>query len=682
MANEGKQVSDDPKARRLTAMIIISFLFALHLLPLLMPESRFWGFNHLLFLPVPIIMIYLAGCVLCLFMFFPPAHKVAGRFYESLADTLFKRGYISRWMILALASLAIFWFGRPEIFLLGDSHSVAANIGNELPVIYKWSEMGVIYLAYFVAKLLPFTGNELGEYAYGLIAVFSGAITVSLFLAIAYELGRSKEERLFIFCLSVFAGWIVLFFGYTENYPVLWPMMTGYIYFSIRYLNHKGNILLPTLLILLSLVLHLQILFFLMSYLLLVLSRGKPAEIYQKYGKYVWSGLALVSIGGGYLFMQLYNNSFEFRTYLMPILEGRPATPDYSIFSLPHLLDVINQMLVLVPLLPALLIMGWRGWRSIVKSKIDLFLILLSLGGFMFLVIIDPKLGMGRDWDLFALSGLAPMLLFSKNIVASRRISKFLYPAVITASLVLVFPFVATNLSHQPAIDNYKSLLRLDLPKSRTGLTILRTIYHAKGDSITVDSIQQALIDAFPAVHQAPRAYQLAEEGRFDEAMILVDSMAMVDPHSVELINLRGTVYLKQGNYARAVRDLELAAKLGRYDSRLLVPLAQAYGHLNQYERMMENFKKAYKRNPKSAPVLEGLATAFFTQNIIDSANYYAGVLMQHYPNHPSAYMVAGFCAVKLGDKASAEVHLTRFLKLAPNDPRVPQVEQLLEAME
>lgn len=671
-----------PTRRRLWPFMIITLaLWFLHFLPFLAPRARLWGFNHLLFLPPVYTWLYLAGGPISLLLFFPPFRDRGIRVFDAAASRIFTGRSPIRWLFPALAALVVFWIGRLPVFLLGDSYSVIENIGNELPVIYKWSETGAVYLAYFVSRLLPVTGSALGEYAYALIAVISGAATVFLFCALASELTEDNLGRLFLFCLLICTGWIVLFFGYTENYSVLWPFMAGYIVFAIRYIKGRNRLLLPTVFLVLAVILHLQVLFFLISYPVLVLSRGRPAGMYARHRRLAWIVIAAVILAGAVLLAWQYPRSPELQLYLMPLLEGRPATPYYSLVSWAHILDILSQLLLLIPLLPLLVVLGWRGWRFLTGSAIDVFLLVLSLGGLVFLVAIDPKLGMARDWDLFALAGLGPLLLFAKNLAANEPPGRKIFPALSVAALVTAMPFVAANLSYQPAIDNYKSLLNLDLPKSRTGITILRNMYTAQGDTLTRDSLGEVLTATFPSVRLAPTAHALAEQGRYDEALVLVDSIARFDPTSVELYNLRGTIYLMQGDYIHALQDLEQAARLGRYDARVLLNLARVYYELGRYDDAMKALQDGRRRNPETPLLLEAFMLCYYSMNFNDSAVAYAQQVMQTRPAHPPAYFVAGAASLRLADTVSARIYLTRYRDLVSDTLQRRQAEELLEQL-
>ncbi|MEE9442299.1 MAG: hypothetical protein V3V99_06485 [candidate division Zixibacteria bacterium] len=660
---------------------VTGLVWGLRFLPYLIPQGRVWGVNHLLFLPPVYLWIYAALGIIILSLFFRPVAQISNRVFGSAAAVLLERPFPKRWLFAAVCAVIFFWFLKLPVYLLGDSFSVTANISNDLPVIYKWSEIGSIFMAVIVSKIIPVAGAESGVYAYGVISVLSGGATIFLLFALAYELGNDRTQRLFIFCLTLFAGWTLLFFGYTENYPVLWPFITGYVYFGIRYLRGKNSLIVPFVFLAASMVLHLQIAFFIFSFILLLFSRGLPARLYENHKKIILSIIVLGMAGAAVLFYKFYQQSLELQIYLMPLFVGHGATAGYTLFSIDHLLDIGNQLLLLMPAFPVLLILSFGRWRKLFTDRLNQFLILLSLGGFAFLFIIEPRLGMGRDWDLFALAGLAPLLLVAKIAIERHSILSRFFPVIIIASLTMIMPYLAVNMNYDSAVENYKFLLSLDRERGRTGVTNLIKMYDEKGDKAVVDSLKVILRDHYPAATLAPTAYELIDQRRYDEALIISDSLFKLDPYSIENFLLRASILIKQEHYARAIQDLETAADLGRYDSRPLIRLAQAYNQLGQFEKMMMVLRKAQQCDAKSFKVAEGLSSGFYSMGRYDSALVYAQKMIEVEVNNPAGYIAAGLCAQRSGNLTLAESYLTNFLRLDPANPLANRAKEILASI-
>ncbi|MFH1700571.1 MAG: hypothetical protein ABIE07_08290 [Candidatus Zixiibacteriota bacterium] len=607
--------------------------------------------------------------------------QISNRVIGSAATMLLEKPSPKRWLVASGFFVIFFWLLKLPVNLLGDSFSVTANISNDLPVIYKWSEIGSIFLAVMVSKLIPVSGAESGAYAYGIISVLSGGATILLLFALSYELGSDSAQRLFIFCLSLFSGWVLLFFGYTENYSILWPFMTGYIYFGIRYLRGKNSLVVSFVFLAASVLLHLQTVFFIFSFILLLFSRGFPARLYERHKKIILGTIILGCAGSAVLLYQFYQRSLELQIYLMPLFDGRGATAGYTLFSLEHFLDISNQLLLLMPVFPVLLVLSFGRWRELFANRLNQFLILLSLGGFAFLFIIEPRLGMGRDWDLFALVGLAPLLLVAKIAIERHDLLSRFFPVIMVASLTMIFPYLAVNMNYDGAVENYKFLLTLDRERGRTGVTSLLKMYEEQGNIVAVDSLKDILRDNYPAATLVPTAYEMSNRGQYREAMILTDSLFKLDPYSIEIFLLRASIQLKQGHYARAIQDLETAADLGRYDSRPLVQLAQAYNQMGQLEKMMKALRDAQQRDVNSFRIAEGLSSGFYSMGRYDSALVYARQMIDLELNNPAGYLAAGLSAHNSGNLTLAESYLTEFLRLDPANPMADRARDILAAI-
>lgn len=645
------------------------------------PQSRLWGINHLNFLPDSYMYTYLAGGICVMLLAIPVFRQVSLEMFGFIAKAAFGKKSLFLWAFISVAALAIFWLFRMPIHLLGDSYSVTENIGNNLPVIYKWSEMGAIAIASGIAKIMPQNDSGTGVIVYEIISVISGSITIFFLCAIAYQLGQKPGSRLLIFLLSAFAGWIVLFFGYTENYPILWPLLLGYIHFGLRYITGKGHLIWPSIFLMSALVCHIQTFFFAASFPALLLAQGRIKKASRKNPKLIYlSGITLV-IACGIGFFWVFRNSPDISHLMIPIIKGHPPDTDYWLVSPAHLLDIVNLYLLLVPLLPMLIAAAWIRGRKILDDGIDRFLSVLTAGGLVFVMVIDPKLGMGRDWDLFAFAGLPPLLLLGRRFANSRPGRSALFPAISAAALILVMPFVATNLNSQPALDNYKYLLNLDLPKSRVGISLLEKTYRQMGDSTTADSLNEVLDATYPSVRLMPKVYSLYRQGRYTEALSIVNDLARVDPYGLEIINARGLLNLRLGYIDKALEDFEQLSERGRYDSRLLGNLAFAYRSMGRYDLMLETLRRGQRYDPESDQIINGLMSAFFELHQYDSAIVYGTRLIEISPEFSDAYLVVGESAYHLKYYDAAKKYLTQFLAMAPKHPDRADAENILKSL-
>jgi tetratricopeptide (TPR) repeat protein len=652
-----------------TALILAPVIWAAHFLPFALPDGRVWGFNHLLFLsPGYTVLFTVLGALALAAIALSPVRQVADRLFGSVADTVAGRPLYARWAVMAIGSLAVFWLARLPLSLLGDGYSVVHNISAKIPVVVKWSEMGAVKIVQSVSNILPYAGLEKGMQAYAAVSVVSGALTVFVFLALAFELGRDSRGRLFAFCLLLFSGWTLLFFGYTENYPVLWPAVTGYLYFSIRYLREKTNLVLPVLFLLAAVVLHLQTVFLLPSIVPLLIARGAGKTLANRFRKPLWMAGILIVIGGVTVFYMACRRSLAFRAFFLPLLSGRPLTPDYFLFSPSHILDIINEITLLIPLWPLAFVAGRRQWREVLGDIVARFLLVVSLGGALLLFALEPKLGMARDWDLFALAGLGPMMLLITALVSSER-WRPLYPGLALLALGLSFPFWAVNMSRPTTISYFESLLRLDDRQSRPGMIVLRDYYYDIGDSTRAVALDREIYQKFPAIRMARKASELSANGDFENAMIMADSVYGINPYSPEGYSLRGLVLMRNGYYETGLKEFEKSLSLAEYDWRTYVNVALAYNHLHKIPEMMKALRRAQKLNPEDPVVLEALAMGFVVTREYDSARIYGHHLLERDSTAYTGYLAIGAGYYGVGDLVQAQRYLLRYVELAPECP-------------
>ena len=133
----------------------------------------------------------------------------------------------------------------------------------------------------------------------------------------------------------------------------------------------------------------------------------------------------------GIAFLLLYFFSEEMHYYIIPLLpgHGRYPWPDYWLLSLTHLVDIANLFLLMIPA-GLLLVFFVSRTKFCNRDEINRFLLYFSAAGILFLFLIEPKLGIGRDWDLFAPAGvcycLAALYFITRHVRGSPAVNRLL----------------------------------------------------------------------------------------------------------------------------------------------------------------------------------------------------------------------------------------------------------------
>ncbi len=160
----------------------------------------------------------------------------------------------------------------------------------------------------------------------------------------------------------------------------------------------------------------------------------------------------------------------------LPLFIGKPIYPVYSLISWPHLLDIVNQLLLLSPLLPLLIVLSIKYIPRVLRHKETIFLSLAATGSLIFLFIIDPKLTLARDWDLFsnsacALSILLIILIHDYLLPTVKRLSI----SILILLIILPLPYFLTNLNEKRSIEYIEYMIDLDLEKSFSSIFVLNS---------------------------------------------------------------------------------------------------------------------------------------------------------------------------------------------------------------
>ena len=377
-------------------------------------------------------------------------------------------------------------------------------------------------------------------------------------------------------------------------------------------------------------------------------------------------------------FLYRYFTAMEFRVHFLPLFIGRPKTPNYAILSLAHFRDVINLLFLLLPVWPILIFAALKSWHKGKFDSIDLFLLAFSVGGLLLLYILDPRLGMGRDWDLYALTALAPLLVMARYAIRWLKAYPRTLFVVPLFSLLFVYPFFAVEMSKQPSIDYFTKLLDMRKSESKPGMIMLRDFYINDGQQDLADSLSNVTSKQFPLDQMTRNIKGTVDEGHFKEAMHLADSVLAADPYNADSYNLKGAVFFYAEIYDSAIYYFEQSLRFRPYDFRSLINLGFSQSRLGQLDKSLANLRRAYKYRPDEVLLLITLAESFFHRKEMDSTLFYAEEAIKLDSTFTASYMAAGTAAFQMGLYSKSERYLRKYLQLKPNSPENERVVKIL----
>jgi hypothetical protein len=596
------------------------------------PLYSMWGINHLSFLTDGFTYAFWAILAALLVILLAPISLTSlDRVLNRIAGFIWEKGFWPKLLIVTVFVSAFIIF-RAKSHFLGDGYTLLSIFGQGESFIRRWAEPGSIFIIRKLQWLLGGYTRQTTLWTCQILSIISGAVVVLNFIAIASRISNGAKGRLVALTSLLFSGVMLIFFGYVEHYPLLWALATTFVRFGLDYLEHNRRSWTVFLLFVLAVLMHLQAIFLLpgVAYLV-VIKFSRPMSIFSLNPR------KLLVIGGvtltGVLFVTwLLKNQINLATVFLPILHGPPQAPDYALFSIKHALDMLNQILVMFPGILVVTAFLIRGKPRQSKDSTTMFLGLLSVGSLLFLLLIDPALGMARDWDLMSLTLLAPMLLILRSHgKATVRMSGKVILAYSIFCAFCTISYVAANIRAPASEKRFYSLLEYYGIKDETGWAIF--------------------------------AYYYLNNDEYDRAMELAKFMEKESIRLDKTYHILAVLNKKKGHLQEAEHYYELALNLKPFNPRLRNELGQVYLAQGRNEKALRMLKEARRIDPSLTFIAEGVGLAYFRLGHFDSASFVADTLFMGDKNSPGGHLICMVIAISSGDYGTAKHHYQEYLK-------------------
>ena len=334
-----------------------------------------------------------------------------------------------RFIALALLAMPVFWAFRLVHTRWGDAYILTNAIpfpDPALRLVYTWQAPLTVL---WHAKLWEL-GQRLWQWpdafpAYAITSVAAGAVYVFAVLQLAWEVGRSRGQRLLMAGLLLSLGMMQLFFGYVENYTLPAAAIMLFLWLAARTLVGKTPLWITAAALGFVNALHPSTLNLAPALLLLTAlsarRSGWPRSLLQTAAPLLLIGLGVVAMmeTGGHGLQTLFSSDRPGGgdgRWLAPLWATTTRWEHYTMFSWEHLLDIVNQQLLSAPVSLAAVLLCLAAARGQVKALLDSaapahtgfgrFLAVAAAGSLLFILLWNPDYGGQRDWDLFSLSSL------------------------------------------------------------------------------------------------------------------------------------------------------------------------------------------------------------------------------------------------------------------------------------
>ncbi len=279
---------------------------------------------------------------------------------------------------------------------------------------------------------------------YRIFGVLAGMLFVWVLLGLAAALGRNRTERVLFVGLVLTLGTMELFFGYIENYSLMTLGVIIYTYLAVLCLRGKAALVWPATTLALTNAFHPSTIVLAPSLLYLafasfavrqrnvqpshdVLSssvRIDTRSVLSVVIPYllVLGGVVALMSAGGHGIDALMGVDFPGggdRSWFVPLTRITTEWQHYTMFSLGHLADIVNQQLLVAPMiwltLVLVLVLGWNRLRNLGREGV--FLALMVAFYLVLTLVWNADYGGQKDWDLFSPAAVPTALLLGWLLV-------------------------------------------------------------------------------------------------------------------------------------------------------------------------------------------------------------------------------------------------------------------------
>lgn len=523
----------------------------------------------------------------------------------------------------------IFWFFRDTVHMLGDGQTLAVMIARG-DVFHGYDFMTFS----LVARVYEVMGGNDKPAAFQYLAVvscLSGAIYLAAAAWSARRLAEAGSSRILLYLLLIFTPSTQIFFGYAEVYAPLSIALLVFVTNVIGYLRGRSSLLSVTLAWSAGLFFHLNALFLAPLLVALMIWRpmGDEDSFPKRLATLVWPPLATLALAGGIFLAGGYGLA-QWRRDFGGVEPGSgilvPWTGLHGFLGGLHLKDVLNLLLLLAPVPLALLVSGipnrFRGSNSRPEN-------LLWVGSAWLLILVmavHMKLGIVRDWDLFAphvvlviMGGWCAVTQRGEGSVPGPKV----VGPVVAVALVLAIPWWGLNASPDRALARLEAVAEDLSPYPRGLIHEQMAYYHqAEGNEEETARNYRRSGEVCPGNPRFSAIYgtYMLNRGDLAEAAAAYDRALAADSTYVYGLQMGVTVRAMQGDHRAA---LPLTRRLERLE-RQNPDVAQAHGIAAEQMGFTSEAIAAYLRaatlDPSRKDVLLRVGGLYLQQGIFDAA--------------------------------------------------------------
>jgi hypothetical protein len=372
-----------------------------------------WGLDSLRGRPAAALLFGAAAVVLLV----PAGARRIGAVLARLPDPARPRGAVLLGVLLAAAGLALAFAAPSAVPLLGDGQLHLGDLQRAAEQDLAWS--GVSWandnapLSYLLLHTLHRARPGASpESTFVLLGAAGWVLTVILAVLLARQIGRTPAARGVALAFLLSGGALQLFCGYAEIYALIPPALLGFLAAGVTELRARRPPIGSAILLGLLMPLHFSLVSLLPAVVVAAAGGRRPGKG-TAWGKVVAAPLVCLVVTAGALLAIGWDGprASAGGASLLPWITEPTFRQAYRALAPAHFLDLANLLLLVAPAvvvaLPVVLRRAPEGNAETgdVERAVGRFLLAAAIFPLAFVFLVNPEVGMFRDWDVLAFAG-------------------------------------------------------------------------------------------------------------------------------------------------------------------------------------------------------------------------------------------------------------------------------------
>lgn len=480
-------------------------------------------------------------------------------------------------LLLLLSYLAAAFLFFSENHILGDGQTLLHNIENGM---WFSATEPFDYLAHQLANvIIPLSENS-ALWSYRMVSL----IASTLFLLTIATVSRERPLLVTIVAAGLTFAAVQFFFGYVESYTLSFLFSFLYLLSADRDLRSRRISWRTIVALLLALGFHLSSVVLLPSLVFLISNRFRSRR-----SAWIATVVSVLILLVGVLFA---GKSIDITQITVPLLptEQNP----YSLLSVQHLTDLLNIMLLDYPLLPLLLFVLLFNRELSARW----FYLTALLPALLFVIIIDPKIGAMRDWDLLAVA-TAPALVALIGLInfwyqQDRTLIYSICMPLLLFALLSSGSWILLNSSSDAAYPYTREVIRRDVHysasyyqgyRNKSWGTLVSELHQDYGEAVRAQLIRlRAAPDDYVNRYNLAMHYFFHMDRIEDAATLVEDHWHYYTDDPLRTLNVAG-VFRESGRVQKEGKVLEDFITRGRLDHLVFLNYARWLAQQDRIDR-------------------------------------------------------------------------------------------------